>query len=170
MYDTMRTAYKVFLHELRIALLVWGIILLLNGLVSYAGAQGRWQKYSSNPETILDQVINKANTHKVDTALNKVNDLEGWYETQFQIANTLDSIRLRIPVYIQWLVFLALVSWAMLIMYNGFLLVTSPLSSTEIGTVQKRITYIAAGVALVSWFYYILRITLSILLNLVSTT
>jgi hypothetical protein len=145
-------------------------ILLLNGLVSYAWAQWWGNKYSSNPEKILDQVINKADTHKVDTALNRVNDLEWGYETQFQIANTLDSIRLRLPVYIQWLVFLALVSGAMLIMYNGFLLVTSPLSSIELWTIQKRIIYISAGVALVSWFYYIMRITLSILLNLVSTT
>lgn len=163
----------MWLHLLRrflVAALFSLGLLLLAGLISYTGAQWRWAKYSSNPITILDNVINQADTYVIDTALNRVTELEWGYTPEYKISNTLDSIRIRIPVYVQWLVFVTLVMAAMLIIYNGFLLVASPLSSTEIVTVKKRMMYIIAGIAMVSGFYFILRITLSILLNLASTT
>ncbi len=134
-------------------------------LADIASAAGWSKNYSKDPEVILDQVMDKADTHIIETPLNKVQN-NGVYGLQYKIANTLDDIRNNVPVYVQWLVFLALVVGALLIIYNGLLLATAPLSDTDIAKVQKRITYIAIWVAVVSAFYFIIKVTLSVLLKI----
>lgn len=109
--------------------------------------------------------MDKADTHIIDTPLNDVTN-NGSYGMEYKIANTLDDIRNNVPVYVQWLVFVALVVGALLIIYNGFLLATAPLSDTDIATVKKRIVYISLGIAVVSGFYFIIKVALSVLLQI----
>lgn len=149
--------------------LAWGkrfitasCMLVLFGVVS---AAGRSKNYSKDPKVILDQVMDKADTHIIETPLNQVYN-NGVYGLEYKIANTLDEIRNNVPVYVQRLVFVALVIGALLIIYNGFLLTMSPLSEVDAAKVQKRIVYIAIGVAVVSAFYFIIKISLSVLLKI----
>gem|GEM_PF-5506733 len=58
------------------------------------------------------------------------------------MSNTLDSVRVRIAVYLQRLSFLAMVLATILIIYNGLRLVLSPMQPEEAANIKKRLIYI----------------------------
>jgi len=59
-------------------------------------------------------------------------------------------VRQNISFYLQWVAYFALAGAVTLLIYNGLMLVISPLSPDEVGKVRTRIMYIAAGVVLVT--------------------
>jgi hypothetical protein len=74
----------------------------------------------------------------------------------------LESVRQNISFYLQWVAYLALAGAVTLIIYNGLMLVLSPMSPDEAGKVKTRIIYIATGIVLVTGFYFVLKIILAI--------
>lgn len=130
--------------------------------------QNSWGSYGNNPLDILDTVVGEANDqYKIqETKLNEVSNLEGGFPSQFRIANTLDSIRVKITPYIQWTMFIWLSLAVVLIIYNGLLLVTNSLHGEwEISSVQNRIVNILIWVLVLTGFYFIIQIALSLIAN-----
>jgi hypothetical protein len=78
---------------------------------------------------ILDSVASQANTDYSiqETALNSATDQMGGYQKQYKISNTLDYLRTNIAPYLQRMVYIGLVVAVILIIYNGFLMVTNGL-------------------------------------------
>lgn len=124
----------------------------------------RWDKGTS-PSEILDRVAGEANVeYKIqDTALDKVSNTQGAYASKYKIANTLDSIRINIAPYLQWMFYIGLGLATVLIVYNGLLLVTGSVSGEDFKKTQWRIKNIAIGIAVLTGFALIVRIFISIL-------
>ncbi len=103
----------------------------------------------------------------IETDLDVVEPV-GPYEPDFKISNTLDDVREHLPAYLQWIAGMALVIAVILLIYNGIILMTSPLSGDQLAAVKKRMTYIVVGALAVTGFYFVLRILLSVILQLLN--
>jgi hypothetical protein len=127
---------------------------------SFAQPWSRGNRWSS-PEDILNSIADKANTQYdiQDSPLERVNERQWWYPMQYKIANTLDSIRVNIAIYIQWIVFVWLALATIWLIYIGFLMVTNPISNEwVIDKIKSRVIGIITGVLLITWFYALLRL------------
>jgi len=62
-----------------------------------------------------------------ETQLDDVSPLQGSYPSQYRLTNALDAIRKNIGPYIDRAFFVGLAFAVILIIYNGFLLVTNTL-------------------------------------------
>jgi len=125
---------------------------------------GKRGSYGSDPIEILNKINYDANDvgvgYKIqDTALDGVNAGPGKY----RIHNTLDWIRMHISLYLQWTVNIGLTVAVILLIYNGFLLVTGALH--EAGKFEKvkwNIFNIAIGVLLLTWFYLVFKLIMAL--------
>lgn len=126
-----------------------------------ANASTRSDYKEATPQEILDDIVDHEKSDIVKTKLDGVENT-GIFWTQYKISGTLESIRQNLEPYLQWIAFLALAGAVALIVYNGLMLVISPLSPDEATKVKTRIIYIATGVLLATWFYFVLKITLAI--------
>ncbi len=137
-------------------------VLLLMGVSQW---QGR-DTYDAEPRDVLDHVVNRLNDGNNDkiiwTQLDQVNNDEWAYGDEFALTNTLDSTRVRITIYLQWLSFMAMVVATVLIIYNGLRLVLSPMQPEEAANIKKRLLYIILWLLVSTWFYFIIKITLSV--------
>lgn len=84
------------------------------------------------------------------------------------MANTLDSIRIKIAPYLQWLFFIGLGAAVILIIYNGILLMTGAVSGEDYKKVTGRIKNIAIGVGVLTGFAIIIRVFIAILSSALS--
>lgn len=116
-----------------------------------------WQKYSEDnlkPAEILDDIVDHGKSDIVKTKLDNVtakNDPDFYTKNQaHKITSTLNQVREYISPYMQWIAFIALSFAVILIVYNGALLVLSPLSPDEASKVKSRMIYIASGILLVT--------------------
>ncbi|MBP6086202.1 hypothetical protein KA478_03285 [Patescibacteria group bacterium] len=67
-----------------------------------------------------------AQTHIQDTQLDGINsETDQAFASKYKIANTLNSIRIKIAPYLQWFMFIGLSVATILIIVTGFQLVTS---------------------------------------------
>lgn len=127
--------------------------------------QGR-DTYNAEPRDVLNHVVDRLNDWNNDkiirTQLDQVNNDEWVYGDEFALANTLDSTRVRITIYLQWLSFMAMVVATVLIIYNGLRLVLSPMQPEEAANIKKRLLYILLWLLVSTWFYFIIKITLSV--------
>lgn len=115
---------------------------------------------------VLNTLAQDANEDRIfDNQLNSVSRLDGGYTQTFKITNTLDSIRIKIAPYMQWAVFLGLSIAVLLIIYNGFLLVTNNVSDMKLEKAKSNIINILTGVAVLTGFYLIIRLVVSLLAN-----
>lgn len=135
---------------------------------SFAQNNSRWS-WGSSPEDILNNVANKANQQYdiQDSPLERVNERQWWYPLQYRIANTLDSVRVNLAIYIQWIVFLGLAMATIGLIYIWFLMVTNGVANE--GTIEKikpRIVGIVVWVLLITGFYAILRLFTAIITTL----
>lgn len=152
---------KVFLYLIIACLLGWGF-----GLVM-ASTRQEYTEGGAKPDTILKNIVWKANGELRDQSQIIVTKLDGTTNTQIfgaehKLSWTLESVRQNISYYLQRVAYFAL-AWAVtLIIYNGLMLVISPMSPDEAGKVKTRIIYIATGIVLVTWFYFVLKIILAI--------
>ncbi len=128
-----------------------------------------WQwrdSYKAEPKDVLDHVVNRLNEWNNDkiiwSELDQVTKEWGIYGEEFAIANTLDSLRRKVAIYLQRLSFSAMVVATILIIYNGLRLVLSPMQSEEAANVKKRLLYVLLGLLVATWFYYLIKITLSV--------
>lgn len=142
---------------------------LLISSISFVAAQTTtndswWDKWS-DPVQILDTVAGEANAdYKIqDTALDGVSNEQGAYDSSYKIANTLDSIRIKIAPYLQWMFYIGLGLATILIVYNGILLVTGAVSGEDYKKVSWRIKNIAIGICILTWFAIIVKLFLAVL-------
>lgn len=133
--------------------------------VSYA--QSRWST-DTDPKDVLDHVVGKAWDNVISTTLDRVDHDQWWFDRPYRLANTLDSVRVNSSIYLQWLAFAVLVSGAVLIIYNALRLVLTPMQPDEAANVKTRLVYIIAWLLLWTWFYYLIKILLSVLIQVTS--
>ncbi|MFA7717927.1 MAG: hypothetical protein WC875_04390 [Candidatus Absconditabacterales bacterium] len=125
-----------------------------------------WGDYGDDPITVLDRVKEESNEdYKIQqTALNGVTDTQGAYQSDYKIANTLDRLRNNINPYLQRAVYIGLTIAVILLIYNGFLMVTNSLHKEgDMDKTKKRIKYILIGVILLTGFYFIIKLAVSII-------
>lgn len=123
-------------------------------------------KYGGDPIQILDNVVSEANKdYKIQqTALDSATDKQWWYESQYKIANTLDWFRQNINPYLQWAVYIWLSAAVILLIYNGLLMVTNAVHKEgETAKIKKNIMNIVIGVVVLTGFYFIIKLTVSII-------
>lgn len=130
-------------------------------------ANTRQDYKDSKPDAILKDIVGEANWELRDQSQIIVTKLDGTTNMQefgeeHKLSGTLESVRQNISYYLQWVAYLALAGAVTLIIYNGLRLVLSPMSPDEAGKVKTRIIYIATGIVLVTWFYFVLKIILAI--------
>jgi hypothetical protein len=125
--------------------------------------------YSEQPfgaEKVLDQVVNNSDKRIIESPLDEVTRIEGQFDSDSRISNTLDSLRQNLSQYLNWILFLGLSGATILIVYNGLLMVTTPLTWDQLEKVKKRLINILVWVLVMTGFYFIIKVTLSIM-NLV---
>lgn len=119
---------------------------------------------STKPMNILDDLIENDDTPIVETQLDKVDrwDTAQFTDPELKFSWTLDSVRGNISIYLQWMVFIGLVFAVILIIYNGLLLMLSPLSPDQAWKVKTRMAALAWWVILVTGFFFILKILIAV--------
>ena len=132
---------------------------------SFAQSETRWD-YGDDPIKILDNVVSEANEeYKIQqTSLDSATDKQWAYASQYKIANTLDRFRNNINPYLQWAVYLGLSVAVILLIYNGFLMVTNAAHKEgDMSKVKKNIINIIIGVIILTGFYFIIKLTVSVI-------
>ncbi len=153
---------------------IWAILLLWAFLLGNFGVfaeESRWW-YGNSPLEVLENVVGKANKdiQFQETALNDISDKEWWFQSQYKIANTLDYLRINIAPYLQWMVYIWLVIAVILIVYNGFLMVTHTINKAgDFGKIKAKIGYIAVGILLLTGFYAIIKLVVGLINSIFGT-
>jgi hypothetical protein len=137
--------------------------------------QDIWKRnLDQNPVNILDHIKEKANEHPSDrvqnTKLDRVQskrckDISP--DHRFTITYTLCNIKENIKSYLQYIIYIWLTAATIILIRNGFQLVTAEDKWKQIWVFKKNIMYIVIWVVLLVAFYYILDIFVS-LVNLVA--
>jgi len=65
--------------------------------------------------------------------------------------------------YIQWIVFIGLSIGAIMLIWNGFKLVTQSVSGDKVAEIKKDIQSVLIGVVILTSFLIIIRLTLGVL-------
>lgn len=146
-------------------ILVCFLVVYALPLFGFAQDDSRWE-YGGNPIQILDNVVSEANEeYKIQqTALDKVTDKQNAYPSQYKIANTLDRLRNNINPYLQWAVYIWLAAAVVLLIYNGFLMVTNSIHKQGDATkIKKNIMNILIGVVILTGFYFIIKLMVSLI-------
>lgn len=96
--------------------------------------------------------------------MNKINSDQGGYPKNFQITNTLDWITKNVQPYLQWMLYIGLVMATILLIWNGFRLVTnSTASGSDMKVVKGNIQNILIGVLIMTGFVVILKIVMAVM-------
>ena len=131
-----------------------------------------WGKYGASPVAVFDSVIWEANNSQQfqETAFDGINSDEGAYQQEYQISNTLDWLRMHMGTYLQWIVYVGLTIAVILLIYNGFMMVTHSITkSGDFSKLKKNIQYIAIGVIILTSFYAILRLVIGLINSVFGT-
>ncbi len=129
-------------------------------------AQNSRGKYGGDPIQILDNVVSQANSdYKIQqTALDNATDKQWAYSSQYKIANTLDRVRNNINPYLQRMVYIGLSVAVILLIYNGFLMVTNAIHKEgEAAKIKKNIINILIWVIVLTGFYFIIKLAVSLI-------
>ena len=134
-----------------------------------------WKRnLDQNPVNILDHIKEEANKHSSDrvqnTKLDRVQskrcgDISP--DHRFTITYTLCNIKENIKSYLQYIIYIWLTAATIILIRNGFQLVTAEDKWKQIWVFKKNIMYIVIWVILLVAFYYILDIFVS-LVNLIA--
>ena len=137
------------------------------GLVNITNAQqDRWWDFGSDPISILDNIKDEANEeYKIqETALDTATDRQWSYQSSRKISNTLDYLRTHISTYLQRIVFVWLTLAVIWLIWNGLMMVLQPVNKQwDMATVKKNIVNIAIWVIILTWFYAIIKIIVSVI-------
>lgn len=130
--------------------------------------------FNKNPAGFLDDVKTTANdiwwdsiqNTKLDRTTSKMcGEIE--IDSKFSISRTLCYVKEHISAYFEYVMFIGLSAATILIIRNGFNLVTASDRSKQFGVFKKNMMYIIIWVILLVAFYYILDIYIS-MVNLVA--
>lgn len=141
--------------------LVAFLMLIGSGLASWTFAA--WLS-NSTPEAFLDRIVQTSNSNfrSQKTQLDDVSAKSSWNPgSKYKITGTLGNIAQQIEPYLQWLTFIGLSSAVILLMRNGFKLVTGSSGLVDGGdmkTVKGNIQSILTGIIILTWFVAIIRI------------
>lgn len=154
----------------RIWILLSGIVLFgiiaINFLQDSCANSSSWVNFWSSPITVLDNFANRVNEDQrvQDNQLNDISNIQWQYASEYKITNTLDSIRIQIAPYIQWIMYIGLSVAVILIIYNGLLMVTNGVHDQwSVDKLKTRMLNIAVGVGILTWFYLILQLALALI-------
>lgn len=155
-----KTFYQKFIF-----VTILGVTILLSSVNVSADRKGRGS-IGSNGGDITDYIAGSINEDRIqDNALNDISNIQWQYASQYRITNTLDAIRVQITPYIQWVMYLGLSIAVILIVYNGFLMVTNSVNggAGDTSKIKTNMTNIVIGVILLCSFYIIIRIWLAVI-------
>lgn len=127
-------------------------------------AQSRKSYENAVPMDVLEDIVQNDDSDIIETELDKTYNTQ-IYGEEYKIAGTMESVRQNIDIYLQRFAFIGLSACVFLIIYNGLLLVFTPLSADQAGKVKTRMIYIASGALLITGFYFILKILLAVLVD-----
>ena len=128
-----------------------------------------WNR-SSSPVEILTDVKNNANKNisnqvqntDLDGVTSKYNECEQGIAAEYTLTRTLCYIKVNIKDYVQYLMYFWLTAATIILIWNGFQIVTSSDREKQIWVFKKNLTYIIVWVILLIWFYYIIDIFVSV--------
>lgn len=143
---------KIILWFLASTLILWNFVCM-----GWDTAQWGWVQ--DDPLQVLDRL--KSNTQK--TRLDDVPLSEG---SDTPIFDTLKEIADRLGPYIQWAIYIWLSVATILLIFNWVLLVISPLKDTY-ANVKTRVTSILMWVAMLTGFFLVIKLIMSIISNIV---
>lgn len=144
-------------------------LLVFTTIFSFSYAQEwRWTNRWSTPIQVFETFVDKTNDewryNVQDTALDWVTDLQWTYPRQYKISNTLDYIRQEIDPYLQRAAYIGLVASTVWLIICWFLLVTWWISkSSWFEKVKWKIFNALIWVFLLSWFYLVIKLFISII-------
>ena len=125
----------------------------------------RWCYNDAPPLDVLNDLVK--NDSVIQTELDAVTTSEQRYWNPWlKVSETANSVRTNLSIYLQRIAFIGLTTAVMLIMYNWIRLMFTPLSPDQAAWVKTRLKYILFGVLLLTGFYFLLSIFLSIYLDI----
>ncbi len=144
---------------------ILGIYVLCLGIFTYAQQGTRWE-FWRDPIQILDTVKDKANDKKwneiQDTALDETMDQVSGDE--HRLLATLEAVNKKINVYFQWMTYVGLSIATILLIFNGFMMVTHAIhNSWDIATTKKNISRIIIWVILMLGFWAVIKLILAVI-------
>lgn len=101
-----------------------------------------------------------------DTALDGITSQDTSFtaDKNFTLTNTLVNLKNTIHPYLQWAVYLGLSLAVILLIYNGFLMVTNVMHGNgEFSKLKNNFIYIALGVIVLTGFYYLIDIIVAVI-------
>lgn len=150
--------------KIKVLLLVSTILIAMPCL---AGNQKGWVWWGNDPESIVTEIAEQANkgaTNVQDTKLDQIDNQKHTIWRSFQITNTLNWLIKDsnwVSAYMQWWAFIWLVAATILLVWNGFMLVTG---RAKINDVKEKIKNILLWVILITCFASIIKIV-TLLIN-----
>ncbi len=153
--------------KLKIWILSLGLGLLIGTAVFAQGNNipGRVE-FGQSPEEITATIADKANEDiKVqDTKFDKITNKQGAYGKNYQITNTLERIRKNVQPYLQWMLYIGLTGATILLIWNGFRLVTnSVMSWGDMKTVKGNIRTILIGIFIMTSFLLLIKLVMAVM-------
>lgn len=142
--------------------ILWPVTIFANNYPWLYGGE------NSTPEQVLDRVVDNTKTNIVESQFDNVYNKET-FGNKNKISWTLDSVRENVSFYLNWIVFLWLSAATILIVYNWIVLMTTPISGDQKTKVIENIKHLAIWIVAMTWFYFLIRIVLSVL-NLILET
>ena len=124
---------------------------------------------NDTPENFLNRIVQTSNSNfkSQKTQLDDVSATSTWAPwSKYKITSTLGNISMQIEPYLQWLTFIGLTGAVILLMRNGFKLVTNSsgmVDGWDIKTVKENIQNIIIGVVILTWFVAIIKIVVWLL-------
>lgn len=126
--------------------------------------------YGDTPMEILDNVKDRADTTDQGRVLIEPNTSNQSFGPDMKISNTLDSLRMMISPYLQWMLYIWLAWWTLLIVRNGFLLTTSFGDEGKKKDIVSKIKNIIIGILIITGFYFIIKLVLWLLTFITSAS
>ena len=123
--------------------------------------QSEARDFSKGPVWIIGDVIIDKTREILDTPLNDTTSK--WCkdigtDSRFTFTRTLCYVKNNMWSYLQYIMFIWLTVATILIIRNGFKLVTSSDREKQMTTFKKNLVYIIIWVVLLTWFYYFIDI------------
>lgn len=139
---------------------------------SYVWAQSKYFTEWKSPMDLVNQYHKETNkTDKIqETDLDSVTSnacLELGVDWRFTLSRTLCNIKASIGDYLQYILYIWLTAATIFLIRNGFQIVTSSDKEKQMSTFKKNLIYIIIWVVLLTWFYYVIDIFVSVV-NLVA--
>lgn len=153
--------------KIKIWILTFGFGLLMGTAIfaqtnNTPGRVGWW----NSPEEIAATIADKANEdiRVQDTKFDKITNKQWVYGKNYQITNTLERIRKNIQPYLQWMLYIGLIGATILLIWNGFRLVTnSVISWGDMKTVKGNIQTILVGVLIMTSFLILIKLVMAVI-------